>query len=73
MWTGLHRFLNLTWLVFATNYTGDCKPELLVVVDATHCLDEWSKIPKNTLLNLVEILPSIVEAVVAAKGGPTLF
>jgi len=34
-------------------------------------LEEWSKIPINTLLNLVESLPRRVEAVIAAKGGPT--
>jgi len=30
-------------------------------------LEEWSKIPINTLLNLVESLPRRVEAVIAAK------
>jgi len=34
-------------------------------------LEEWSKIPINTPLNLVESLPRRVEAVIAAKGGPT--
>ena len=34
-------------------------------------LEEWPKIPINTLLNLVESLPRRVEAVIAAKGGPT--
>jgi len=34
-------------------------------------LEEWSKIPINTLLNLVESLPREVEAVIAAKDGPT--
>ena len=34
-------------------------------------LEEWSKIPINILLNLVESLPRRVEAVIAAKGGPT--
>ena len=34
-------------------------------------LEEWSKIPINTLLNLVESLPRRVEAVLAAKGGTT--
>ena len=29
-------------------------------------LEEWSKIPINTLLNLVEILPRRVEAVIPA-------
>ncbi|KAK3525642.1 hypothetical protein QTP70_002551 [Hemibagrus guttatus] len=34
-------------------------------------LVEWSKIPINTLLNLVESVPRRVEAVIAAKGGTT--
>lgn len=34
-------------------------------------LDEWEKIPTNTLQKLVESLPKRVEAVLAAKGGPT--
>jgi len=33
-------------------------------------LEEWSKIPINTLL---ESLPRRVEAVIAAKGGPTSY
>ena len=36
-------------------------------------LEEWSKIPINTLLNLVESLPRRVEAVIATKGGPTSY
>ncbi|KAL7857365.1 hypothetical protein SRHO_G00162640 [Serrasalmus rhombeus] len=36
-------------------------------------LEERSKIPINTLLNLVERLPRKVEAVIAAKGGPTSY
>ncbi len=32
--------------------------------------EEWSKIPINTLLNLLESLSRRVEAVIAAKGGP---
>lgn len=31
------------------------------------------QIPINTLLNLVESLPRRVEAVIAAKGGPTSY
>lgn len=34
-------------------------------------LEEWAKIPINTLLNLEESLPRRAEAVIAAKGGPT--
>jgi len=42
------------------------------VADLTNALkEEWSKIPINTLLNLVESLPRRVEAaVIAANGGP---
>lgn len=36
-------------------------------------LEEWSKIPINTLLILVDSLPRRVEAVIAAKGGPTSY
>uniref|UniRef100_A0AAR2L0Y8 Tc1-like transposase DDE domain-containing protein n=1 Tax=Pygocentrus nattereri TaxID=42514 RepID=A0AAR2L0Y8_PYGNA len=36
-------------------------------------LEERSKIPINTLLTLVESLPRRVEAVIAAKGGPTSY
>ena len=44
------------------------------VCDLTNALlEEWSKIPINTLLNLVESLPRRVEAVIAAKGGPTSY
>ena len=32
-------------------------------------LEEWSKTPINTLLNLVESFSRRVEAVIAAKGG----
>lgn len=44
------------------------------VCDLTNALlEEWSKIPINTLLNLVDSLPRRVEAVIAAKGGPTSY
>ena len=33
--------------------------------------NEWAPIPTETLQNLVESLPRRVEAVIAAKGGPT--
>ncbi|KAK3557283.1 hypothetical protein QTP70_026274, partial [Hemibagrus guttatus] len=42
------------------------------VPDLTNALlEERSKVPINTLLNLVESLPRRVEAVIAAKGGTT--
>lgn len=44
------------------------------VSDLTNALlDEWGKIPTDTLQNLVESLPRRVEAVIAAKGGPTSY
>ncbi|KAL0151286.1 hypothetical protein M9458_053477, partial [Cirrhinus mrigala] len=44
------------------------------VCDLTNALlKEWSKIPIKTLLNLVDSLPRRVEAVIAAKGGPTSY
>ena len=40
------------------------------VPDLTYALlEEWSNIPIDTLLNLVDNLPRRVEAVIAAKGG----
>ncbi len=36
-------------------------------------LEEWSNIPIDTLLNIVDSLPRRVEAVIAAKGGPTQY
>ena len=36
-------------------------------------LEEWLQIPMNTFLNLVEDLPRKLEAVIAAKGGPTSY
>uniref|UniRef100_A0A3P8VX90 Tc1-like transposase DDE domain-containing protein n=1 Tax=Cynoglossus semilaevis TaxID=244447 RepID=A0A3P8VX90_CYNSE len=44
------------------------------VCDLTNALlEEWSKIPINTLLYLVDSLPRRVKAVIAAKGGPTSY
>ena len=43
------------------------------VSDLTNTLlDEWAKIPTDTLQNLVESLPRSVEAVKAAQEGPAL-
>ena len=39
------------------------------VCDLTN--EEWSEIPINTPLNFVKSRPRRVEAVIAAKGGPT--
>ena len=42
------------------------------VPDLTNALlEEWSNIPIDTLLNLVDSLLRRVEAVIAEKGGPT--
>jgi len=44
------------------------------VSDLTNALlDEWAKIPTDTLQNLAESLPRRVEAVIDAKGGPTSY
>ena len=44
------------------------------VPDLTNApLEEWSNIPIDTILNLVDGLPRRVEAVIAAKGGPTQY
>ena len=44
------------------------------VCDLTNALmEEWSKIPINTLLNIMESLPRRAEAVRAAKGRPILY
>ena len=44
------------------------------VSDLTNALlDEWAKIHTDTLKYLVESLPRRVEAVIAAKGGPTSY
>ena len=40
---------------------------------ANTLLEEWSKFPISTLLSLIESLPRRVEAVIAAKGGPTSY
>ena len=58
------------------NQSEDCEPGLLVqhVPDLTNVLlEEWSNIPIDTLLNLVDGLPRRVEAVIAAEGGPTQY
>ena len=49
------------------------RPSRPTSVCANALLEEWSKNPINTLLNLVESLPRRVEAVVAAKGGLTSY
>ena len=33
--------------------------------------EEWAKIPLETIHNLFESIPRRIEAVIAAKGGPT--
>jgi len=44
------------------------------VSDVTNVLlEEWSTISINTLLNLVESLPTRVAAVIAANGGTTSY
>ena len=44
------------------------------VTDLTNVLlEEWSNIPIDTLLNLVDSLPRKVGAVIAANSGPTQY
>ena len=44
------------------------------VPDLTNTLlEDWSNIPIDTLLNLVDGLPRRFEAVIAAKGEPTQY
>ena len=44
------------------------------VCDLTNALlEEWSKMPVNTLLNLVKSLPRRIEAIIVAKGGLTSY
>ena len=46
----------------------------ILVPDLTNALlEEWSNIPIDTLLDLVDSLPRRVEAVIPAKGGPTQY
>ena len=71
---GLHRALTSTPLNIGMNWNADCEPGLI----AQHqCLTslmleaEWMQVPAAMFQNLVESLPRSVEAVIAAKGGPT--
>ena len=73
--TGLHRGLTSTPSnTFGMNWNTDCEPGLInptSVPDLTNALvAEW-KSPAAMFQHLVESLPRRVEAVLAAKGGPT--
>ena len=56
------------------NWNGDCEPGLIVQHQCTTSLmlvAEWKQEPAAMFQRLVESLPRRVEAVIAAKGGPT--
>ena len=59
------------------NWNADCeaRPKCPTSVpDLTNTLVvEWKKVPAAMFQHLVENLPRRVEAVIAAKGGPTLY
>lgn len=55
-WTGLHKVLILTRInPFGMNYSRECELGLLA-------LEEWAKMPINTVLNFVESLSRKDEA-----------
>ena len=58
----------LEWRLRARPSRPTSVPDLTNVL-----LEEWSNIPIDTLLNLADGLPRRVEAVIAAKGGPTQY
>ncbi len=49
------------------NWNGDSDPTSVPVL-TNALLNEWAKIPSETIQNLVESLQRSVEAVIAAKG-----
>ena len=69
-----HLWKKLEWRLQARTSHPTSVPDLTNVF-----LEEWSNIPidtlqnLDTLLNLVDSLPRGVEAVIAAKGGPTQY
>ena len=74
--TGRHRALTSTQLnTFGMNWSADCEPALIAptsVPDLTNAsVFEWKQVPVAMCQHLVESLPIGVEAVIAAKGGPT--
>ena len=75
--TGLHRALNSTPSnTFGMNWNSDCEPGLIAQHQCPTSLmlvAEWKQVPAAMFQHLVESLPRRVEAVIAAKGGPTPF
>ena len=74
--TGLHGALTSTPSnTFGMNWNADCEPDIIAqhqLPDLTNALvAEWKQIPAAMFQNLVESLPRRVQAVIAAKGGPT--
>ena len=71
--TGLHRALTSTTLnTFGMNWNAARPNRPISVPDLTNAVvAERKKIPAAMLQHLVESLPRRVEAVMAAKEGPT--
>ena len=63
-----HFWDELQWKLQARSSSPTSVPDLTYAL-----LEEWSNIPIDTLLNLAGGFPRRVEAVVAAKGGPTQY
>ena len=68
--TGLHKALTSTPSnTFGMNWNSDYEPGQ---TDLTNALvTEWVQVSAAMFQNVVESLPRRVEAVIAAKGGPT--
>lgn len=72
-WSAESPDLNPFYLWEELEWRRQARPSCLTSAsDFTNLLlEEWSKIPMNPLLNLVESLPRRVEAVIAVMAGPT--
>ena len=78
MWnnlTGLHRALPSTPSnTFGINWNADCEPGLIAQHQCPTSLmlvAGWKQVPAAMFQHLVKSLHRRVEAVIAAKGGPT--
>ena len=59
---------------FGMNWNADCEPDLITqhqCLTSLMLVAEWKQVPAAMFQHVVENLPRRVEAVVAAKGGPT--
>ena len=63
-----HLWNELEWRLRASPSDPTSVPDLTNAL-----LEEWSNIPIDTPLNLVDSLPRRVEASIAAKDGPTQY